>query len=92
MENDWITQSQMLGYNGIVYRYSPSHVKNGLVILLCIFERTIVFIWKRITVHVHIHCTDVVRMRTIMSLIITVAYLLIDVRAIICNTSGPIVL
>ena len=37
MEND----SVMLGFNGIVYRYLPSHVKNGLVILLCIFERTI---------------------------------------------------
>ena len=41
MENDLITQSQMLGYIGIDYRYLPNHVKNGLVIVLCIFERTI---------------------------------------------------
>ena len=44
MENDWIALFQMLGYNGIVYCYLPSHVKNGLVILLCIFERTIILI------------------------------------------------
>ena len=42
MENDRITQSQMLGYFDIVYRYLPSQVKKGLVIFLCIFERTIV--------------------------------------------------
>ena len=31
----------MLGYIGCVYRYLPSHVKNGIVILLCIFESII---------------------------------------------------
>ena len=35
-------QSKMLEYIGSVYRYLPSHVKNGIVILLiCIFESII---------------------------------------------------
>ena len=36
-----VTQSQMLGYIGSVYRYLPSHMKNGIVILVCIFESII---------------------------------------------------
>ena len=28
----------MLGYIGSIYSYLPSHVKNGIVVLLCIFE------------------------------------------------------
>ena len=32
----------MLGYTGSVYRYLPGHVKNGIVILLCIFESIII--------------------------------------------------
>ena len=31
----------MLGYIGSVYRYLYGHVKNGIIILLCIFENII---------------------------------------------------
>ena len=34
----------MLEYIGSVNRYLPSHVKNGIVILLCILERIIAII------------------------------------------------
>ena len=32
-----VAQSQMLGFIISVNRYLPSHVKNGIAILLCIF-------------------------------------------------------
>ena len=36
-----VTQPKILEYIGSAYRNLPSHVKNGIVILLCIFESII---------------------------------------------------
>ena len=41
-------------YIGSVYRYLPSHVKNGIVILLCIFEIIIVAIKNALQSSLHI--------------------------------------